>query len=361
MSLSVAFRHRFPGLTLDVAFKAGPGVTALFGPSGCGKTTTINAIAGLVRPDAGRISLNGRVLFDDTTDLPPHRRRIGYVFQDGRLFPHLDVAGNLSYASRFAATLPDGAMRDRIVDLLGLGPLLHRRPAGLSGGEAQRVAIGRALLSAPELLVMDEPLAALDPARKGEILPYVRRLRQMGGPPVLYVSHAMPEIAELADHMVGLRDGRVTVDAPLATALSDLRAVDALGHAHGGALLEGRIAHERRHDLTRIDTNAGPLWLGGVTQPPGATLRLRILAHEVIIATTRPRGLSALNILPATVDSLLPGAHKSLVRLRISGSFLVAAVTTRSVAALGLMPGRACYAVLKTVALIPTAGHTDAG
>ena len=203
--LEVAFRHDFPDRALDVAFQAPGGVTALFGPSGCGKTTTINVIAGLMRPQQGRVALDERVLFDAATNLPPQARRIGYVFQDARLFPHMTVGANLRYPSRWRP----GAARDfdRIVDMLALGPLLDRRPVTLSGGERQRTAIGRALLSDPALLVMDEPLAALDEARKAEIMPWLERLRDLGLP-ILYVSHSAAEITRLASHVVMMEQSK---------------------------------------------------------------------------------------------------------------------------------------------------------
>lgn len=192
MSLSVAIRHSFAGFALDVGFAAPAGVTVLFGHSGSGKSTVVKAVAGLLRPDAGRISVNGRVLLDTATrvSVPVHRRGLGYVFQDGRLFPHMTVQGNLTYARR--AT---GDRFDSVVDILGLGRLLDRRPGALSGGEAQRVAIGRALLSDPAMLLMDEPLAALDAPRKAEILPFLDRLCSESGVPILYVTHAVAEVA----------------------------------------------------------------------------------------------------------------------------------------------------------------------
>jgi molybdate transport system ATP-binding protein len=198
MSLSVRLCHRFGGFDLDLAFDAPGGVTALFGRSGAGKTTVINAVAGLLRPDAGRIVAAGRVLLDTGAgvNLPAHRRRIGYVFQDARLFPHLTVRQNLLYGRWFGGRR-DGPGLDRIVALLGIGGLLPRRPATLSGGEKARVAIGRAILSNPDLLALDEPLAALDEARRAEILPYLERLRDDLGLPMLYVSHALAEVARL--------------------------------------------------------------------------------------------------------------------------------------------------------------------
>ena len=207
--LSVEVKHARDGFNLDVAFEAPPGITVLFGRSGSGKTTVVNAVAGLLRPDAGRVALKHRVLCDTKNGvcLPPNRRRIGYVFQEGRLFPHLTVRQNLLFGRWFAPRNAPRAELERIVDMLGIGPLLDRRPGGLSGGEKQRVAIGRALLSAPDMILADEPLAALDEARKAEILPYFERLRDETGVPVLYVSHSAAEVARLATTVVVLQDG----------------------------------------------------------------------------------------------------------------------------------------------------------
>ena len=202
----------FPEFAVAAKFDTGPGVTALFGPSGAGKTTIVNMIAGLLAPDRGRIELDGTVLFDSTLKLnvPPHQRRIGYVFQDGRLFPHLSVAQNLDYG-RWMLGLPrDENMRARIVAMLGIDHLLKRRPGALSGGERQRIALGRALLTQPRLLLLDEPLASLDAARKAEILPYLERLRDEAGIPMIYVSHQAAEIRRLASHVVRIDGGKVT-------------------------------------------------------------------------------------------------------------------------------------------------------
>lgn len=352
--LNVDIRKAFPGLSLDVTFTTPSGVTAIYGPSGCGKTSTVNAIAGLLRPDDGQVALNGRTLFDQTIDIPTHRRRIGYVFQDARLFPHMTVGKNLSYGSRHATSPPDTATRDRIIAMLGLSDLLSRRPAGLSGGEQQRVAIGRALLSAPDLLIMDEPLASLDPARKAEILPYLTRLRLAGGPPILYVSHAMSEIASLADTIIAMRDGRVTYAGPLQTALSDPETALLIGETEGGALLSASLTAQSDDDLSRLETPLGPLWLPRIDAPVGTHVRLRILAHEVILSRIRPEGLSALNVVATQVTQILSGPDRVLVQLAAGSGRLLAAVTARSAKTLELAPGVPCFAILKTVAMVRT-------
>jgi len=353
MTLQVSLRHHFAGFVLDVAFDAPPGVTALFGRSGSGKTTVINAVAGLLRPDSGRVTSEGVVLLDTEARvaLPPHRRRIGYVFQDARLFPHLTVQQNLLYGRWFAPKGP-GASLERIVDLLGIGPLLGRHPGALSGGEKSRVAIGRAILSNPRLLALDEPLAALDEARKAEILPYLERLRDELRLPILYVSHAIAEVARLANTVVLMEAGRVTAAGPTAEILSDPPAAPGLGLRGAGALLTARVTAHEADGLTRLNSAAGPLWLPWVAAPPGATLRIRILAQDVMLATTRPEGISALNILPAILrDVRLGEGPGALVRLDAGGEMILARITRRSAEALSLAPGKSVFAILKAVSV----------
>ena len=363
--LSVSLSHRFAGFTLDVAFDVPPGVTALFGRSGSGKTTVVNAVAGLLRPDRGRIVAGGTVMLDTAsrTFLPPHRRRVGYVFQDARLFAHLTVRQNLLYGRWFAPRQqgrPQDAGFDRIVALLDIGPLLDRRPGTLSGGEKQRVAIGRAILSHPHLLLLDEPLAALDDARKAEILPYLERLRDDSRLPILYVSHAMSEVARLATSVILLHEGRVTVAGPATRVLSDPAAAMGFGLREMGAILTARVAAQEDDDLTRLDSSAGPLWLPRIAASPGDQLRLRILAQDVMLATVRPSGLSALNILPASVLDLHMDEGRgggrgdgagTIVRLQAGQDILLARITRRSATALGLAPGTPVFAVLKAVAV----------
>ena len=354
MTLSVALQHRIGAFALDVAFEAPAGVTALFGRSGSGKTTVVNAVAGLLRPQAGQIHLEGRALVDTAQGLflPPHRRRVGYVFQDARLFPHLTVRQNLTYGRWFAPKTAGGADFGRIVELLGIGPLLDRRPAGLSGGERSRVAIGRAILSNPELLLMDEPLAALDEARKAEILPYLERLRDETRLPILYVSHALAEVARLATTVVLLEAGRVVASGPTSALLSDPGTAPALGLREAGALLTARIAGQDPDGLTRLEGPAGPLWLPRIDGAPGAEVRVRVLAQDVMLSLMRPEGISALNILPAEVIDLRSGEGPGvLVRLAVGEDRLLARITRRSAQGLNLHPGLRLYAVLKALSV----------
>ncbi len=353
MTLSVAFRHAFPGFSLDVSFEAPKGVTALFGRSGSGKTTVVNAVAGLLRPDSGRIALDETVLLDSAGGifLPPHRRRLGYVFQEGRLFPHMTVRQNLRYGQWFARATQRMDF-GRVVDLLGLGALLDRRPSLLSGGEKQRVAIGRALLSAPAMLLMDEPLAALDAPRKAEILPWLERLRDETHLPILYVSHALPEVARLATTIVLLEGGRVLRSGPVAEILSDPDVAPALGIREAGALLTARIAAQEPDGLTRLHSSAGPLWLPKIARPVGAKVRVRIAAQDVMLARTRPEGISALNVLPVTIAALRSDEGASaLVQLSAGEDRILARITRRSLATLQLAEGDRLFAVIKSVSV----------
>lgn len=353
MTLSVALQHRLGSFTLDVAFDAPSGVTALFGRSGSGKTTVINAVAGLLTPDHGRVALEGRMLLDTETgaNLPVHRRRLGYVFQDSRLFPHLTVRQNLLYGRWFAPP-DDGPTLDRVVEMLGVGPLLTRRPTALSGGERQRVAIGRALLARPRLLLMDEPLAALDDPRKAEILPYLERLRDQTAVPILYVSHAMSEVARLATTLVVLEAGRVVRAGPASALLADPAAANDLGLREAGAVIPARIAAQEADGLTRLDTSGGALLLPRIDAPVGTPLRVRIHAQDVILSRHRPEGLSALNILPATVTEVRLGdGPGALVQLRAGSDLLLVRITRRSAEALALVPGTPVHAILKSVSV----------
>jgi molybdate transport system ATP-binding protein len=353
MTLEVSLTHRLAGFTLEAGFVAPAGVTALFGRSGSGKTTVVNAVAGLLRPDRGRIVLDGVPLLDTSTgvNLPAHRRRMGYVFQDARLFPHLTVRQNLLYGRWFAPRGP-GADLGRVTTLLGIEGLLDRRPGTLSGGERQRVAIGRAILSNPRLLLMDEPLAALDEARKAEILPYLERLRDDLGLPILYVSHSVAEIARLATTVVLIEAGRVVAAGPAAEVMSDAAVAPVMGLREMGAMITARLEEQEQDGLTRFATGGGPLWLPRVQAPVGAMLRLRILAQDVMLATERPARISALNILTGTVDHIHTGdGPGALVRLRVGGDVLLARLTRRSVQSLGLAPGQEVFAILKAVSV----------
>lgn len=359
MTLSVDLTHSFGAFTLQAAFQAPPGITVLYGRSGSGKTTIVNAVAGLLVPRHGRIAIGQQVLLDTATGtrLPPHRRALGVIFQEGRLFPHLSVRANLLYGRRFARrggdarqTAPDF---DHVVDMLGIGTLLARRPAKLSGGEKQRVAIGRALLANPGLILADEPLAALDDARKEEILPYFERLRDETAIPILYVSHSEQEVARLATWIVALDRGRITAQGPAARMLSDPMVTPA-GVRAAGAVIEAEIVAHHADGLSELVAGGCPLWLPRVAQAPGTRLRLRIAAQDVILARERPTAISALNMLAGRVAALRPGAGPgTLVSLDTAAGTVLARITQRSAQALDLAPGADCHAIIKALSIAP--------
>jgi len=354
--LEVDIEQRLRAFALDIHFHAGRGLTALFGRSGAGKTSVVNAIAGLLRPRRGRIILDGSVLLDTERGIqvPTHLRRVGYVFQEGRLFPHLTVRQNLLFGRWFApARERRAANLADVVDLLGIAALLDRRPGRLSGGEKQRVAIGRALLASPRLLLMDEPLASLDARRKDEILPYLERLRDEATVPIVYVSHSIAEVTRLATRIVLISAGRVHAVGPVQEVMGRAELYPLAGRFEAGAVLGVRItAHDPRWNLTQLTGDFGGLTVPRLDAPVGAALRVRIRARDVILALTRPTGISALNVLAAEVERLVPIEEGALeVQLRLGGERLLARVTRRSGAALGLAAGREVFAVIKTVAI----------
>ncbi len=359
LTLSVALRHRFPSIGLDVVFQApSPGVTVLFGPSGSGKTSVISATAGLLRPDACRISVDGQVLADTEAGvwLPPERRRIGLVFQESRLFPHMSVETNLRFGMRRAGP---GAVRfHEVVDLLGIGGLLARRPHTLSGGERQRVAIGRALLAQPRLLLMDEPLASLDAARKAEIMPFLARLKTALHLPVLYVTHALDELARLADTMVLMEAGQVVGFGPV----SDVAARADLPLARrddAGALLLCRVAdHDPVRVLTRLSGGGATFLVPLLDLPLGAGCRIRVPAREVILAAAAPASISLHNIIPGTVRrSVADAARRTVVvEVALPDGALLARVTPDAVARLALLPGAPVLALIKSTSIEVLAG-----
>jgi molybdate transport system ATP-binding protein len=351
--LSVRVRKHRDGFELDAAFETtGAGVVALFGRSGCGKTTLIDILAGLLAPDVGSVSLDDHRLVDTARDidLPPERRRIGYVFQDARLFPHLSVAGNLCYGLKRAANRR--IAYDEVVSLLGLGSLLARRPHQLSGGERQRVAIGRALLAQPRLLLLDEPLASLDAARRDEVLPYLERLRDAFAMPMVYVSHQFDEVLRLATHVVLMDHGRVLVSGDLATVSLDpaLRAI--VGADAIGAVLDGEVTgRDAASGLAQVRIGSGTLRVT-VDRPPGSRLRVRLLARDLILALEEPRGLSVRNALRATVTSIEnDDRYADLVHLDIGGPHIVARITNAATGELKLRPGTAVWVLVKSVSL----------
>ncbi len=358
MTLQIAIQKQQGEFSLDLDISAGDGVTALFGRSGAGKSTVIKAVAGLVTPDSGHIQLGDQVLFDSAsrTYLPVYKRRIGLVFQDARLFPHLSVLKNLLYGARFSDGSVKRADAVAMAELLGLDGLLDRKPSGLSGGEAQRVAIGRALLSKPKLLMMDEPLAGLDQARKADVLALIEKVRDVVGVPILYVSHAREEVLRLANQVAIIADGKCV----------DRGAPDALLGGSGTGLartVRARLVMKNSSDgLSELALAGGRLFVPQVESPLGWVLQVEIAARDVMLSLYPPEGLSALNVLACQITELrASGTNPSAVDVMLAcgEDSLVAQVTRRSVEQMGLQPGIGVYAVIKSVALAQTSGAVD--
>ncbi|MCG2635334.1 MAG: molybdenum ABC transporter ATP-binding protein [Gammaproteobacteria bacterium] len=336
------------------------GVTALFGPSGCGKTTLLRCIAGLDRPDSGYVRIGEQTWFDSATgvDLPVHQRALGYVFQEGRLFPHMDVARNLEYGWRRVPRVTGPITREQVIELLALEPLLRRRPHQLSGGERQRVAIGRALLSNPRILLLDEPMSALDQARKAEILPFLDALRRQLTLPMIYVSHIIGEVVALADQVVLMRDGRSLGCGPLAEMLG-AAAVSQMPPGREGTVLQmSVVGHDSRYHLTELESGIGRLWLTGLLLQPGATVNLLVQASDVALALAPPRDQSTQNVLPARVVAINPVSDAQvLVELAAGDQALLSRITRKAAEQLGLSAGLAVHALIKSVAIdSPAAG-----
>ena len=354
MTLMVEAKQRLGEFSLDAGFISEGGVTALFGRSGSGKTSLVRMIAGLSRPDQGRLTIDGDVLVDTEKRIfvPKHRRRFGYVFQEGRLFPHLTVQQNLSYGRWFAPKAARGEDLGRIVDMLGIGVLLDRRPGRLSGGEKQRVAIGRALLSAPRLLLMDEPLAALDEQRKDEILPYLERLRDETSTPIVYVSHSVSEVARLADKVVMMKDGRVEAVGTPSEVLGGSAFLSS-DRRDAGAVLTGTVDKlDIRHRLATIRLSAGEIFVPNARVEEGRNVRVHIPERDVMVATKRPEGLSALNLLEGRIAAVEPdGEGMVRIRIRCGEDMVLARITALSVERLELQLDMPVFAVIKTVAL----------
>jgi molybdate transport system ATP-binding protein len=352
-------RVQRPAFTLDVDLRLpGRGVTALFGPSGSGKTTCLRVLAGLEPAAQGRVVVGGDCWHDSTqrTHLPPHKRPLGYVFQEASLFEHLNVRDNLRYGWRRTPAAQRTHDWDHGLQLLGIEHLLERKPAQLSGGERQRVAIARALATSPRVLLMDEPLASLDAARKAEVLPWLEQLHERLDLPIVYVTHAFDEALRLADHLVLLEQGRVRAQGPIA----ELITRSDLPIAHGdaaSALIAGHVLGTDRDGLTTLAIDGGELRL--TTQrhqspPAGAALRVRVQARDVSLALQEPQQISVNNVLPATVVELADdGPGQALVTLRLgTGTPLLARLTQGSVQRLGVAPGQRVFALIKGVALL---------
>lgn len=353
MTINARVRIERPDFTLDVDLKlADRAVTAIFGPSGSGKTTLLRAIAGLEPGCRGDIQVGGQVWQDDRVCRPAHQRPVGFVFQDPSLFPHLDVRENIEYGSmRRKNRVP--VSPDRVVELMGLSPLLARQPSQLSGGERQRVALARALASGPELLLLDEPMAALDERRKRDILPYLESIHHEFDIPVLYVSHARHELAHLADDLVLLENGRSTAHGPIADIFARLELP--LAHAPDAeAIVDGSVAgYDAGFGLLSVRFPGGMFLVAAPERPPGSPVRLQVLARDVSVTLARQSDTSILNIFPVVVGELVPLGPSQLTARLLAGNVpLLARITRKSANELRLKPGDTVFAQVKSVALL---------
>jgi molybdate transport system ATP-binding protein len=353
--LRIDIAKQLGAFRLEAAFEAkARGATVVFGASGAGKSCLLAAIAGLVKPDSGRIEIAGEVLFDSArgTNVAAEARRVGFVFQEARLFPHMSVRTNLEYGSRRRKEHASAASFDDIVTLLGIAGLLERSPRTLSGGEKQRVAIGRALLSNPRLLLLDEPLASLDEPRKAEILPFLEKLRDELGIPMLYVTHSMDEVARIADHLVLLDHGKVSAAGSPGELSGRLDLPLLIDRPDVGAILLGRVAvQDDARSVTRVAIGAAEFLLSHIDLPAGHAVRLRVLARDVAIATQRPEGLSVQNVLPCRLIALAERPNgRCLLQLDLGGASLLALLTADSARRLHLQSGQEVFALVKSVA-----------
>lgn len=354
-TLNARFQLQRPGFSLDVDLQLPcRGVIALFGRSGSGKTSLLRCIAGLEEAAQGTLHFNGHIWQDGKTFVPTYRRRLGYVFQEASLLPHLNARDNLEFASKRAAEVMPEAERQRIIELLGMGSLLDRSPAQLSGGERQRVAIGRALLSKPRLLLMDEPLASLDQARKQEILPYLETLKTELDVPIIYVSHSPDEVARLADTLVAMEDGKIVASGPLNDTLTRLDFPIKLGEEVGSVVQATVVEKDSQWQLAKAAFDGGELWFRDSGHTIGSPVRVRVFARDISLSLQHHEDTSIVNSLPAVVEDISTEQHPglALVRLRLGNTPLVARLTQRSAHHLALAPGKPIWAQIKSVAII---------
>ncbi len=352
--IQARFQLNWPGFNLDVDLDLpGRGVTALFGHSGSGKTTLLRCIAGLERVPAGRLVVDGEVWQDERHWLPTHKRPLGYVFQEASLFAHLTVMGNLRYGRRRISDAQRVSL-EQAIELLGIAHLLDRTPDRLSGGERSRVGIARALAVSPRILLMDEPLAALDLKRKQEILPYLEHLHDELDIPVLYVSHSPDEVTRLADHLVAMESGRVLACGPLADALTRLDLPIRLGE-DAGTILDATVAEiDHAWHLARVEFTGGSLWARDQGLSVGRRVRVRVLARDVSLASESPGRSSIQNVLQGRVDAIADDDHPglALMRIQIGDVMFLSRLTKRAAASLDVAPGKAVWVQVKSVALM---------
>ncbi len=353
--IEFCFERKQDGFQLHAeATLPGIGVTALFGASGSGKTSLLRCIAGLDQVENGHLTVNGECWQDSSKGLfvSPHRRALGYVFQEAALFPHLRVKANLEYGWRRTPGTERKGNLNHICDILGIGKLLQRYPNQLSGGEKQRVALGRALLNSPQLLLMDEPMAALDRPRKAEIMPYLERLHAEADIPILYVTHDLEELARIADHLVLIEQGHILKQGPLAEMFANIDLPIARDE-NAGAVIQTRITrHDDEYHLTHLQFCGGEILVSRIERATGEPLNIRIHARDVSLALQPPGESSILNVVQAVVTDILDqGAGRIMVRLDAGGTPLLARITHKSQSRLGLQIGTAVYAQIKSVAL----------
>lgn len=351
--IDVNIQQRLGGFELQVQFTADSKIVGVFGRSGAGKSSLMNAIAGVARPQRGWIRLDGATLFDSERhiDVPVRKRRIGYVFQDALLFPHLSVESNLYYGYRLRSTVDRFIEPARVIDVLGLATLLVRKPQTLSGGEKQRVAIGRALLAQPRVLLMDEPLASLDVPRKTEILDYVERLRDAFDIPIVYVSHSVPEITRLADTVVVLTEGKCVAAGDVDKVMTRLDLKPYTGRHEAGSIIETTVkSQDPKHQLSTLSFSGGELIVPKLDAAIGERVRARVRARDVSLAMQRPLGISILNILSARVVAVREEVGPIVdVQLATGDAMLLARITRRSLEELGVREGQTLYALIKAI------------
>jgi len=354
VSMSIDIKRRLGDFSLDVMFSSDGGLTAFFGRSGSGKTSLVNLIAGLDTPDTGTIEVNGMTLFSAQRgiNIPIEKRRLGYVYQDSRLFPHLNVRQNLNYGARFAPPVKSRHDFDDIVRLLGLVPLLNRQPSTLSGGEKQRVAIGRALLAQPRLLLMDEPLASVDARHKEEILSFIENLRDQLAIPIVYVSHAMEEVIRLADTLVILNNGTAVASGRVEDLMSRLDLRPLTGRYEAGAVLNATLkGHDDTYHLSELEFSNKSLWVPRLNVGIGAALRVRVRARDVSLGLVRPEKTSLLNIFEGTVMEIAESQGAQVEILINIGVPLMVRITRKSLVELNLKVGAAVFAMIKAAAI----------
>jgi molybdate transport system ATP-binding protein len=350
------FNLAYGGFSLDAVFDfPGRGVTALFGPSGSGKTTCLRVLAGLMRVPGAYVEVNGVVWQDDAAGvfMPTYRRSLGYVFQEASLFAHLNVRDNLEYGMKRIPRHRQRVSLEQVVSLLGIAGLMTRKPNTLSGGERQRVGMARALATSPDILLMDEPLASLDAARKAEILPYLEHLHAQLDIPVLYVSHSIEEVVRLADHLVLLEEGRVTASGAIGDMLTRPDLSLAHGEGAGSLIVATVIDHDDEYQLTCAEFSGGRLFLPQQAVSPGRHIRLRIQARDVSLCLTQQQDISILNSLPAIVTGLDEGqSGRMMVGLDLGGTRLLACIMRKSAVLMALAPGKAVYVQIKGIAIL---------